>query len=329
MNRRVLISLLGGAVVARPFAAHAQSDGMRRIGVLMALAETDPQAQARVGAFRDALKKLGWTEGRNLKFDFRWGAPDPLRRMPALAAELVALKPDVMLAAAPPALKALQQATRTIPIVFAQVPDPVGTGFVASLARPGGNITGFTIFEYQIGVKWLELLMQIAPRVKRVAVLHLPNTPTLAECIRQIESVAPTFHVELSTLPARNADEIERGVEAFAREPNGGMVVIPSPLTTTRRGQIVALAMRHRLPAVYPYRYFVTSGGLASYGVDNIDLYRRAATYVDRILKGEQPANLPVQQPNKFELVINLKTAKALGLDVPITLLARTDHVIE
>jgi putative ABC transport system substrate-binding protein len=329
MNRRVLISLLGGAAVARPFAAHAQSDGMRRIGVLMALAETDPQAQARVGAFRDALKKLGWTEGRNLKFDFRWGAPDPLRRMPALAAELVALKPDVMLAAAPPALKALQQATRTIPIVFAQVPDPVGTGFVASLARPGGNITGFTIFEYQIGVKWLELLMQIAPRVKRVAVLHLPNTPTLAEYIRQIESVAPTFHVELSTLPARNADEIERGVEAFAREPNGGMVVIPSPLTTTRRGQIVALAMRHRLPAVYPYRYFVTSGGLASYGVDNIDLYRRAAPYVDRILKGEQPANLPVQQPNKFELVINLKTAKALGLDVPITLLARTDQVIE
>ena len=245
------------------------------------------------------------------------------------AAELVALKPDVIFASATVALTALQQATRTIPIVFAQVTDPVGAGFVASLARPGGNITGVTQHEFAIGAKWLELLKQLAPSVARVAILYDPGNPAAAGYLREIDSAAPTFAVQVLPLPVRDGSEIARSVTGFAAEPNGSLILLPGPVGTNNRDQIIALAARHRLPAVYAFRYHVLSGGLASYGIDNIDLYRRAAWYVDRILKGERPAELPVQHATKFQLVINLKTAKALGLDPPIPLLARTDEVIE
>jgi putative ABC transport system substrate-binding protein len=331
MKRREFITLLGGAAAAWPLAARAQQGGaMPRVGVLFGIAENDPEGRNRIDAFRQGLEKLGWMAGQNVQVEYRWGGGgEGLERMRAQAAELVRLKPDVLLAGATLALVALQQATREIPIVFAQVTDPVGAGFVASLARPGGNITGFTQHEFAIGVKWLELLKELAPRVKRVAVLYHADNPASAGYLATITAAVPTLRVELTSTGVRNTVEIERAIDVIAGTPDGGIIVLPGPGTAGRRDRIIALAEQHRLPAVYPFRYWVVSGGLASYGIDNIELYRLAATYVGRILKGEKPADLPVQHTTKFQLVINLKTAKALGLDPPITLLARTDEVIE
>src|SRR5262245_56250099 len=327
MRRRDLITLLGGAA-AWPLAARAQQAAMPRVGALFGTAENDPEGRNRIDAFRQGLEKLGWTPGKNLRIEARWAGGD-LERLKAQAAELVHLKPDVLLAGATTSLVALQQATRDIPIVFAQVTYPVGAGFVASLARPGGNITGFTQHEFAIGVKWLELLKELAPRVKRVAVLYHADNPASAGYLATITAAVPTLQVELTSTGVRNTVEIERAIDVIAGTPDGGIIVLPGPGTAARRDRIIALAEQHRLPAVYPFRYWVVSGGLASYGIDNIELYRLAATYVGRILKGEKPADLPVQHTTKFQLVINLKTAKALGLDPPITLLARTDEVIE
>ena len=328
MTRRELIALLGGTAAAWPFAARAQPDErIRRIGVLVYLTADDAEGQARLAAFAQALEQLGWSEGRNLRIDTRWANADDIRRH---AAELAALAPDVLLAATGTATVApLLQATRTVPIVFVLVIDPVGAGFVESLARPGGNATGFLMFEYGLSGKWLELLKQIAPGVTRVAVLR---DPAIASGIGQfgaIQSAAPSLGMEASPVNVRDASEIERDIAAFARSSNGGMIVTASPGATGHRDLIVTLAARHRLPAVYASAYFVTDGGLISYGPDTVDQYRRAAAYVDRILKGEKPADLPVQAPTRYKLVINLKTAKALGLDVPPTLLARADEVIE
>jgi len=329
LERRKFITLLSSAAAAWPLAARAQqAERMRRIGVLMPLAESDPEGRARIAAFQEGLGKLGWTEDREVQIEYRWHAGDPARAR-AYAAELVGLKPDVIFAATASSLAALQRETRSVPIVFAQVSDPVGGGFVASLARPGGNLTGFAQFEYAICAKWLELLKQIAPKVSRVAIIYDPANPETKEYLPVIEAAARSFGVQISISVVGNDAEIERAIEEFAREPNGGLIPLPGPLMAVRRDLIISLATRHRLPNVYAYRYYPTSGGLASYGTDNIDLYRRAASYVDRILKGEKPGDLPVQQATKFELVINLKTAKALGLDPPISLLARTDEVIE
>ena len=328
-RRKFLATLLSGAAVAWPLAARAQqSERMRRIGVLMNLAESDPEGQARIAAFREGLAKLGWTEGRDVQIEYRWFAGEQ-ERARAYAAELVQFKPDVIFAGTAPLLAALQRETRSLPVVFAQVSDPVGAGFVASLARPGSNITGFAQYEYAIGVKWLELLNQIAPQVTRTAVIYDPTNPEVKGYLPVIKAAARSFGMQLSIAAVRDAAEIEHAIEEFAREPNGGLIPLPSPLMAIRRDLIISLARRHRLPNVSAFRYYPISGGLASYGVDNIDLYRRAASYVDRILKGEKPADLPIQQASKFELVINLKTAKALGLDPPISLLARTDEVIE
>jgi putative tryptophan/tyrosine transport system substrate-binding protein len=328
MRRREFITLLGsGAVAAGPLAARAQqAERMRRIGALINLAADDPEALGRITAFVQGLQQLGWTDGRNVRIDARWaaGSADNFRKY---AAELVALAPDVILAASTQAVAALQQATHTVPIVFVHVIDPVGAGMVASLARPGGNTTGFTVFEYGMSGKWVELLKEIAPGVRRAAVLR-----DLAIGIAQlaaIQAVAPSFGVELSAIGVRDADEIESGVVAFALSPNSGLIVTASTLGAIHRKLISTLAARHRLPAVYSFRYFVMAGGLISYGPDSIDPYRRAAGYVDRILKGEKPADLPVQTPTKYELVINLKTAKALGLEIPSPVLARADEVIE
>jgi putative tryptophan/tyrosine transport system substrate-binding protein len=326
VKRRQFISLLGAAA-AWPLAARAQqSERMRRVGVLMNLAVGDPEGEARVAAFLQALQQLGWSDGRNVRIDYRWAVAD-VGRFHRYAEELVALAPDAILASGTPSVQALQQVTRTVPIVFAQVIDPVGIGFVASLARPGGNITGFSVFEYGLSGKWLELLKEIAPRVTRVAVLR-DLTIGLGQ-LGAIQSVAPSLGVELTPIGVRDADEIERGIMAFAQGANGGLIATGSTGALFHRGLIVALAARHRLPAVYFGRYFVTDGGLISYGPDFIDLFRRAAGYVDRILKGEKPVDLPVQAPTKYELVINLKTAKALGLEMPATVLARADEVIE
>jgi putative ABC transport system substrate-binding protein len=330
MERRRFITLLGGAAAAWPLAATAQqSERMRRIGVLMHLPENDPEAQARVRALLQGLQELGWIEGRNVRIDYRFGAAD-VDSSRRYAAELIALAPDVIQASGTGPMAALHEATRTVPIVFAQVPDPVNAGFVDSLARPGGNATGFSVFEeYGSSGKWLELLKEIAPQVTRVAVLR---DPTIAAGIGQtgaIQSVAPSLGVQVSPVGVRDASEIERAIAAFGHGTNGGLIVLGAPLAIMQRDLISTLAARHRLPAVYPVRLFVVAGGLISYGPDSIDPYRRVAGYVDRILKGEKPADLPVQNPTKFELVINLKTAKALGLEVPPTLIARADEVIE
>jgi putative ABC transport system substrate-binding protein len=328
MRRREFITLLGGAA-AWPLAARAQQpDKMRRVGVLMTLAADDPQSMARIAAFLQGLQQLGWTDGRDVRIEYRWGAADA-DRIRKGAAELVALTPDVILSVGTPGVTALQQVTRTIPIVFVTVADPVGAGLVASLARPGGNTTGFTVFEYSIGGKLLEVLKEIAPRLSRVAVLRDPAIASGIGMWGAIQSVAPSFGVELSPVDVRATGEIESGVGAFAREPDGGLIVPGSAPAIFHRDRIIALAARHRLPAVYPYRFFVAAGGLISYGPDPVDEYRRAAGYVDRILKGEKPAALPVQAPTKYELVVNLKTAKALGLTVPDTVLARADEVLE
>jgi ABC-type uncharacterized transport system substrate-binding protein len=329
MNRRDFITLIGGAAVAWPLAARAQrSEHVRRIGVLYAVTEDNSEGQARRAAFVQALQNLGWTDGLNVRIDYRWGATDAERGL-RYAAELVALAPDVILTAGETAVAALQRTTRTVPIVFAQVPDPVGAGFVDSLARPGGNITGFTVFEYGISAKWLELLKQIAPHMTRVAVLRDPATASGAGQLGAIQAAAPSFGVELRPVDVRDANEIEHAITVFASAANGGLIVTGSTEAVVHRVLIVTLAARHRLPAVYSQRFFVTGGGLISYGPDRVDQHRRAASYVDRILKGEKPADLPVQAPTKYELVLNLKTAKALGLDVPAMLLARADEVIE
>jgi putative tryptophan/tyrosine transport system substrate-binding protein len=320
--------LVGGAA-AWPIAASAQQgERMRRIAVLSGAFETDLEIQARNAAFRQALQQLGWTDGRNMRIDYRWVSSDN-DHIRSEVAELVALAPDVILTTGSPNVGALQKATSTVPIVFVGVIDPVGAGFVASLARPAGNATGFTWFEYGVSGKWLELLKEIAPRLKRAAVLRDPASPGGIGQFAAIQGAAPALGVELRPVGVLNPGEIERAVTAFAREPNGGLIVTISGGTIAHRDLISTLAARHRLPTVYPARYFVTGGGLLSYGPDTIDPYRRAAGYVDRILKGEQPADLPVQASTKFELVINLKTAKALGLEVPPTLLARADEVIE
>jgi putative tryptophan/tyrosine transport system substrate-binding protein len=329
MKRRDFITLIGGTAVLWPLAARAQQpERMRRIGVLTPFAADDAEGHARLTAFAQGLQQLGWTDGRNVRIDVRWAAgnADNFRKY---AAELVALAPDVFLAIGTPAVVALQQATHTVPIVFASVIDPVGGGFVDSLARPGGNTTGFTLFEYGLSGKWPELLKQIAPSVTRAAVLRDATITTSVGQFAVIQAVAPSLGVELSPAGVRDAGEIERGVTTFARGSNGGLIVTGSPLTAVHRDLIIALAARHRLPAIYPFRYFAASGGLISYGPDSIDPYRRPPAYVDRILKGEKPTDLPVQMPTKYQLVLNLKTAKALGLDIPPTLLARADEVIE
>jgi putative tryptophan/tyrosine transport system substrate-binding protein len=328
MKRRQFITLLGVAAVAWPFAARAQPDRMRRIGVLMAFASDDPEGQARLAAVAQGLQQSGWTVGQNVRVDYRWsgGNADNMRKY---AAELVALAPDVILAHSSQAVAPLLQATRTVPIVFVAVSDPVGAGYVDSLARPGGNATGFLLWEYSIAGKWLELLKEIAPRVTRAAVLRETAIAAGPALFGVIQAAAPSLGVELRPVDVRDAGEIERAITAFAQGANGGLIVTGSTLAAIHRDLIVTLAARHKLPAVYFGRHFVTADGLMSYGPDFLDQFRRAAGYVDRILKGEKAADLPVQAPTKYELAINLKTAKALGLDVPPSLLARADEVIE
>ena len=328
MIRREFITLLGCAA-AWPLAAHAQQgDRMRRIGVLLPVATDDAEFQTRVGAFLQALQQLDWTIERNVEIDIRWATAnaDAIRRH---AAELAALAPDVILAHGAPTLGPLLQVTRTVPIVFPVASDPVAAGFVESLARPGGNATGFMDWEYGMAVKWPELLKQIAPSVTRVAVLRDPTIPTGPAQFGVIQAVAPSLGMDVVPINVRDVPEIERALAAFARSSNGSLIVTPSGFASVNRDLIITLAARHRLPAVYFGRYFVNSGGLISYGNDIVDQYRRAAGYVDRILRGEKPADLPVQAPTKYELVINLKTAKALGLEIPPTVLARADEVIE
>jgi putative tryptophan/tyrosine transport system substrate-binding protein len=328
MKRREFITLFGGAATW-PLAVRAQqSDRMRRIGVLMNLAADDPGSSTRVAAFAQGLGELGWNVGRNVRIDYRWGAGDvgSVRRY---AAELAELKPDVILTAGAAVVASLLQTTRTVPIVFVYVADPVGAGFVDSLARPGGNATGFTPFEYGLSAKWLELLKQIAPGITRAAVIRDPTDPAGTGQFGAIQSVAPSLGVELRPVNVRDAGEIEPAVAAFARSSNSGLIVTASTFSVVHRDLIVAVAAGHKLPSVYYSRLFVTAGGLVSYGPNAVDQYRQAASYIDRILRGEKPADLPVQASTKYELVINLKTAKALGLEIPQTLLATADEVIE
>jgi len=326
MRRRDFITLLGGAAAAWPLAASAQQpERIRRIGVLMAYAKDNPEVQARIAAFIDELLQLGWIDGRNAKIEYRWATGD-LRKA---ATELVTLSPDIILASTTPAVAALQQATSTVPIVFAQVADPVSAGFVASLAKPGGNMTGFTTFEYEIGAKWLELLKEIAPNVTRVGVIREPTSTSSIGQFGAIQSAARLSKVEVSPLGGQGGKDIERTVTEFARGSNCGLISLATPLVINNRQLIISLAARHRLPTTYPFRSFVANGGLICYGPDPIDLHRQAAGYVDRILKGEKPADLPVQAATKFEMVINLKTAKGIGLTVPPSLLAQANEVIE
>jgi ABC-type uncharacterized transport system substrate-binding protein len=329
MRRRQFITLLGGAAAAWPLAARAQqSERVRRVGVLMPHVENNSVAQARIAALSQELQQLGWGVGRNLTIDVRWAGPYAagIRKQ---AGELVASAPDVILANGSVAVGPLLEVTRTVPIVFVIVPDPVGGGFVDNLARPGGNATGFMQFEYGLSGKWLELLKQIAPGVTRAAILRDPTSPTGTGQFGAIQSVAPALGVEVSPLGMSDPREMERVVAAFARAPNGGLIVTGSALAQLHRDLIISLAARHKLPAIYFERFFVTAGGLISYGPDLVDQFRRAADYVNRVLKGEKPADLPVQAPTKYETVLNLKTAKALGLDIPPTVLARADEVIE
>jgi ABC-type uncharacterized transport system substrate-binding protein len=329
IRRRDFITLLGGAAAVWPFAARAQqSERVRRIGVLMGFAADDPAAQRRVLAFAQALAQLGWTDGRNVRIDIRWSAGDP-ERIRKYTAELVALAPDVILANSSSVVGSLLQATRTVPIVFVQVAEPVGAGFVETLARPGGNATGLMLYEYGIGGKWLELLKEIAPRIERVAFLQNPAVAAGPGQFGAIQAAAPSLGVEVRPIKVRDAGETERAITAFARSGNGGLIVAGGAQAALPRDVIIKLATRHRLPALYSDHAFVTDGGLIAYGPDRIDQFRRAADYVDRILKGEKAADLPVQAPTKYETVLNLKTAKALGLEVPPSLLVRADEVIE
>jgi putative ABC transport system substrate-binding protein len=329
VKRREFITLIGGAAAAWPLAARAQQNGaIRRIGVLMNRTADDPEGQTRFAAFLQGLQEAGWAVGRNARIDIRWGGDD-VERERKYAAELVALVPDIILAGGTVSVAAVQQASRSVPIVFATVADPVGAGFVDSLARPGGNATGFMVFEYSLSGKWLELLKEVAPGVKRAAVLRDTANPGGIAHFSAIQAVAPTLGVEVNPINVRDAGEIERSIAAFARSANGGLVVTTTASATVHHDLIIMLAAQHKLPAVYGNCVSVASGGLVSYGPDFVDQYRRAAGYVDRILKGAKPADLPVQAPTKYELVINLKTAKSLGIDVPPTLLARADEVIE
>ena len=329
MRRRQFITLLGGTA-AWPFAARAQQpERVRLVGVLMGYAENDSEAQGWVAAFREGLQKLGWTEGRNIRIDTRWAAANT-EAMQRFAQELVALQPDLILSQVTATTAALLQQTRTIPIIFAMVADPVGSGFVASLSRPGGHVTGFATLEGSLGGKWLELLKEIAPRVARVAMLFDPAMGAFAEIyLNSFKAAAASFGLEAIAAPVRDTSELESVFAAQARESNSGLIVVPDPFLNVHRAEITSLAARYRLPAVYPYRQFTELGGLLSYGFDRLDNFRRAAGYVDRILKGEKPTDLPVQSPTKYELVINLKTAKTLGLDVPAQLQQRADEVIE
>ena len=326
MRRREFISLLGAAATW-PLGARAQPR-MRRIGVLIGLGANDPEAKSRVAALEDGLQQAGWIKGRNLQIEYRWA--DDANVLRSHAAELVGMAPDVVLASSTPVTVALRDQHADLPIVFVQVTDPVGEGLVANLAHPGGHLTGFTSFAFSIGTKWLETLKQVAPRVRRVGLLFNPQTAPFADLfVRPMQAASSSFDIMLKLMGSRSFAEIETMVDAFAREPNGSLMVLPDLSAFNYRDAVIGLAARHRLPAVYPYRVFVASGGLLSYGTDTPDIYRRAASYVDRVLKGERPADLPVQAPTKYEFVINLKTAAALGLDVPPTLLALADEVIE
>jgi putative ABC transport system substrate-binding protein len=329
MKRRDFITLLGGAAAAWPLAARAQQpERIRRLGILMAIAENDPEGQQRVAAFVQGLRELGWTEGGNIHIDYRWAGAD-VGRIRSAAAELIDFKPDAIVAQTALTVAPLQRMTTSIPIVFLNIVDPVNSGFVASLARPGGNITGFTPAEMSMRGKLLEVLKEVAPAVSRVGVLYNPVQAPQVGQWRAIEAAAPALGVQVSAAGAANADEITHGIEAFANEPGGGMIVLANPVNDSNRGLIIALMARRLMPAIYAYPHYVREGGLVSYGVDPIDQFHQAATYVDRILKGAKPADLPVQQPTKFDLTVNLKTAKALGLTIPPSLLARADEVIE
>ena len=331
LRRREFISLLGGAAAAWPLAAHAQpADRMRRIGVLLQVGENDAEVQARLKVFRDALQELGWTDGRNVRFDYRWtaGKADRAREF---ARELAKVGPEVIVGQGTISARALRQATDTIPIVFVQVTNPVGQGFVASLAHPGGNVTGFAMYEPEMATKWLEILKEVAPGVTRVAVMFNPETVPGGGTffVRAIEAASPSLSVQPFIIPVHNSSEIEHAFNVIAREPNAGLLVPPDATTYIHRELIVTLAARHRVPAIYTQRFMVTIGGLICYGIDTVEQFRQTASYVDRILRGTKPSNLPVQRPVKFELIINLKTAKALGLTVPQSMLLRADEVIE
>jgi ABC-type uncharacterized transport system substrate-binding protein len=328
IGRRMFLATLGGAAAAWPLAARAQQgERVRRIGVLMGFATTDPEAQAYQRAFSQRLRELGWTDGTTARFDYRWASGDR-ERFKAYASELVALKPDVILANTTPAVAALRQETTTIPIVFVQIADPVSQGFVSNLARPGGNMTGFDFVDFSVGGKWLELLKEAAPAVTRVAVMYNPQTSP-AGYLPSLRSAAATLRVEVTEAPVRDDGEIESVITAMSERPGGGLTVMTDVFIAVHRAPIIALAARHRLPVMYPRRIYVMDGGLMGYGTDVVELFKRAAGYVDRILKGADPGELPVQRPTKFELVINVKTAKALGLEIPDKLLALADEVIE
>jgi putative ABC transport system substrate-binding protein len=331
MNRRRFLQSVGASLLAAPLAAEAQqTDRIRRIGLLIPFAESDSEAQAQIAAFKETLRTLGWNEGRNVRSEYRWAAQDTVR-IGAFAKELVELQPEVILTRTTPVTVTLLKETRTIPIVFAVVSDPVGDGLVASLARPGGNVTGFTNVDASLGSKWLQLLKEIAPRTKRVAFMFDPKMAPGGGAYyrRLIEGAAPSIGVQVIATVVRDAADIKRAIDAFTREPNGGLIVLPDVTNINHRRETISLAAYHRLPAIYPTDYFAKDGGLMSYGTDYLDLYRKAAAYVDRILRGAKPSELPVQGPTKFQLVINLKTAKALGLTIPPSLVVRADHVIE
>jgi putative ABC transport system substrate-binding protein len=329
MRRREFVTLLGSAAVAWPLGAHAQEPGrLPRVGYLATNSEGDAEAQAAHAAFREALEKLGWADGHNIRIDYHWGASTPERQQ-AAAAELVGLAPNVILAQASSNSEALRRETRTIPIVFVNVSDPLSSGLVDSMAHPGGNLTGFANFEFSMGGKWLEILKEVAPGINRVLVILTPGNIGNEGLLRAVEAAAPTLGVQPVAAAIPGAPEIERVISVFVQEPNGGLLVLPGSAGNANRDLIVGLAARHRVPAMYTSRRFIVSGGLMSYDTDVVDLYRRAASYVDRILRGQKPGDLPVQVPTKYELVINLKAAKALGLTVPLPLLARADEVIE
>jgi ABC-type uncharacterized transport system substrate-binding protein len=329
MRRREFITVFGGAAATWPLAARAQQpERMRHIGLLLGYGEGDAEGQASAAAFRQRLQELGWIEGRNIRIDTRWASSDP-NKARAYAKELVGMKPDLIVPSSNLVTEILQQETHTIPIVFVFVGDPVASGFVTNLAQPGGNLTGFPVFENAIAGKWMELFHEVAPHVGRVAFIMVPETPAHVGFLRAAEAAAPPLRLKLVALAVHNAAEIERALSEFAREPNGGLIVAPHAVTVEHRNVIVGLAARYRLPALYPLRNVAQNGGLISYGTNPIDPFRQGASYVDRILKGEKPGDLPVQLPTKYELVINLKTAKALGLTVPPSLLARADEVIE